>query len=265
MEWKIRLSICNRCILINLGLHATERHCQNPVVRHAFVFGVTGGFISFDSEGNGSWGNSCNIARMRQERNVSHFPDLRKDWRTRDNLFSIGGKYGIFIWRWMKIVCHFSQHLTAVIWFGGNGKWTGLRVTKAQMSESKADRLAPWFGVLGWTPFDLFLYWRIRFPSPSTSPGCDNLSAWRCTLKGPGTSCLCVAGHKSPRVFSASLSSLAISGKASQFFGDTSLVGVRISVGGHRSVGGGSDKLWNVKDQFLPHVSAVGEHSRAVS
>lgn len=100
------------------------------------------------------------------------------------------------------------------------------------MSESKADRLAPWFGVLGRTPFDLFLYWRIRFPSPSTSPGCDNLSARRCTLKGPGTSCLCVAGHKSPRLLSASISRLAISGKVSQFFGDTSLVGVGISVGG---------------------------------
>lgn len=139
----------------------------------------------------------------------------REDWRTRHNLFSIDGKYGIFIWHWMKIVCHFWQHLTAVIWFGGNGKLTELYVNKAQMSESKADWQAPRFGVLRRTPFDLLFYWRIRFPPLSTSPGCDNLCARLRMLKRPGTPCLCVAGHKSPRVLSASLSSLAISGKAS--------------------------------------------------
>lgn len=48
-----------------------------------------------------------------------------------------------------------------------------------------------------------------------------------------------VAEHKSPIVST----SLSLSGKGSEFVGDTSLVGVRISVGGHRSAGGGSDKL----------------------
>lgn len=53
----------------------------------------------------------------------------------------------------------------------------------------------------------------------------------------------CEAGHKSPKV-SASLTHFSLSHwKSGQFVGDPSLVGVRISVGGHRSVGGGSDKL----------------------
>lgn len=58
----------------------------------------------------------------------------------------------------------------------------------------------------------------------------------------------CVAEHKSPIVSAPPLppslpSSHSPPWKGSQFVGDTSLVGVRISVGGHRSVGGGSDKL----------------------
>lgn len=38
------------------------------------------------------------------------------------------------------------------------------------------------------------------------------------------------------------------------------LWGVRTSVGGQGLRWRGSDKLWNVKDQFLPHVAALGEH-----
>lgn len=68
-----------------------------------------------------------------------------------------------------------------------------------------------------------------------------------------------------PRIVRAFLALLLSLWKCSQFVGDTSLVGVRISVGGHRSASGGSDKLWNVKDQFLPHVSVLGEHCQAVS
>lgn len=64
----------------------------------------------------------------------------------------------------------------------------------------------------------------------------------------------CVAEHKSPRMLLS---------------GTLPLWGVRISVGGQGSHCRGSDKLWNVKDQFLPHVAALGEHSentaRAVS
>lgn len=57
--------------------------------------------------------------------------------------------------------------------------------------------------------------------------------------------------HKSPRVPQC---------------GDTYFVGVSGSRwGGQRSRRRGSDKLWNVKDQFLPHVLALWEHSRAVS
>lgn len=53
-----------------------------------------------------------------------------------------------------------------------------------------------------------------------------------------------VAEHKSPIACTSLPPSLPTSlWKGSQFVGDTSLVGVRISVGGHRSVGGGSDKL----------------------
>lgn len=41
--------------------------------------------------------------------------------------------------------------------------------------------------------------------------------------------------------------------------------GVRSRVGGQSSWRRGSDKLWNVKDQFLPHVSALGDQRWAVS
>lgn len=66
--------------------------------------------------------------------------------------------------------------------------------------------------------------------------------AQSCVLKRPGAFLPCLAEHKSP-IVSDSLPRSPSLWKGSQFVGDTSLVGVRISVGGHRSAGGGSDKL----------------------
>lgn len=71
-----------------------------------------------------------------------------------------------------------------------------------------------------------------QVPSLSASHGCDNVDVKQCTVCYKGLVPFgLVGGHKSPRVLSASLSD-ALSEKASQFFGDTSHVGVRISVGG---------------------------------
>lgn len=102
--------------------------------------------------------------------------------------------------------------------------------------------------VLCRTPFDPLFHLRIRFTSQATSsPDCQNI----CVPEYAAV-CVeetwyllpCVAEHKSPIVNSSLPPSLSLSlWKGSQFVGDTSLVGVRISVGGHRSVGGGSDKL----------------------
>lgn len=117
-----------------------------------------------------------------------------------------------------------------------------------------------------WDTFWSFISPKDQIPSPSSSPGCDNVCVQPCVLKRFGTFCLAWQHINLPELVPLSLFlSLSLSRKASQFFGDTSLVGVRISVGGHRSGGRGSDKLWNVKDQFLPHVSVLGEHCRAVS
>lgn len=119
--------------------------------------------------------------------------------------------------------------------------------------------------VLCRTPFDPLFHLRIRFTSQATSsPSCEGVCVCVCTseyaaVHAEQTWYLLprVAEHKSP-IVSGCL-------PLSEFVGDTSLVGVRISVGGHRSASGGSDKLWNVKDQFLPHVSVLGEHCQAVS
>lgn len=129
--------------------------------------------------------------------------------------------------------------------------------------------------VLCRTPFDPLFHLRIWFTSKATSsPGCDGVCPWSPSVCKPMYVAIggkktwyilpFVAEHKSPIVSDSPPLSLFL-WKGSQFVGDTSLVGIRISVGGHRSAGGGSDKLWNVKDQFLPHVSVLGEHCQAVS
>lgn len=142
-------------------------------------------------------------------------------------------------------------------------EWIYVWIKRKRQSQRQIGKHLGW-GALRDT-FWSFILLTDQVPSLSASPGCDNVGVQPCMLKRPGTVCLAWQDINLPECLVLLPLCLSLSEKASQFFGDTSLVGVRISVGGHRSVGGGSDKLWNVKDQFLPHVSAVGEHSQAVS
>lgn len=83
-----------------------------------------------------------------------------------------------------------------------------------------------------------------QVPSLSASPGCDNVAVQPCTVCYKGLVPFGLAvGHKSPRVLSAALSVALFLERQVSSLGTLPMWVLGSMWGGHRSVGGGSDKL----------------------